>query len=160
MATGQDPAGQTPFGQAVLFYGESEFVTFITVAPLMQAENPGLTVVRYGLAEDEYGDPYWGVMETAYTGFESFTEMVGAPSGKPLALVEGIEFLEFQYYGFDAQFQSFDWYDYWSGDEMSAVPRAVKVIYNDKSIIVPVNATTLGNNLQAGVRGLVGTGRQ
>ena len=94
-------AGRYPqaFSQFPLFNGSPESVTFVTVAPLMLHKNPGLTVVRYGLAEDEWGGFYLGAMETRYQGFDSFLTMAEVPRGKPLPLVEPGADLRFEYYG-------------------------------------------------------------
>lgn len=145
--------------QVPLFYGNENFVAFVTVAPLILQENPGLTVVRYGLAQDEFGDHYLGAMEVPYTGLDSFLTMVQPePSGEPLAIVKDIDFLEFQYYGYDSEGQYYDWFAYWSGQEVLAVPDALKIFYNESSVVVPINATTVGNGLQGGLQGILGTG--
>ena len=54
-ADAQQPQQSRIFAQMPLFSGTSEAVTFATVAPLMLQENPGLTIVHYGLAQDERG---------------------------------------------------------------------------------------------------------
>ena len=104
------------------FYGASDLVTFITVAPLMFHENPGLTVVCYGLSEDERGNVYLGAMEIPFTGFDSYSRMVEIPEGKPLPLIKDVFELQFEYYGYDPQLQDYQWYDFWSGEEMRSVP--------------------------------------
>jgi len=126
--------------QIPLFYGTGESVTFITVAPLMLLENPGLTVVRYGWAEDEYGKRYLGAMETRYLGLDSFTQMTERPRGKPLPLVKDVEDLRFEYYGYDQQGQAFNWYDSWNAAETMAVPHAIRIHADEKVITVPINA--------------------
>lgn len=126
--------------QIPLFFGTSQSVTFITVAPLLLLENPGLTVVRYGWAEDEQGKRYLGAMETRYLGFESFTQMTDRPRGKPLPLVKNVEDLRFEYYGYDQQSQAYNWYDSWNASETLAVPQAIRIHADKKVITVPINA--------------------
>lgn len=140
---------------APLFYGAENFVVFLTVSPLILEQNPGLTVVRYGLAQNEFGDEYLGAMEVPYSSFEAFISLIEDPSGEPLAIVEDVEYLEFQYYGYDAQGQYFDWFSYWSGQELMAVPEALRILYNESSVVVPINATSFNNGLNAGIRALV-----
>ena len=132
------------FTRIPLFYGTPDSVTFATVAPLMLQENPGLTIVRYGLAQDEAGEFFFGVMEGRYMGLGSFMSMVDSPDGEPLPLIEQIAELEFLYYGYDPQSESFEWRSYWIGEEMSAVPQAIKISYDENHLIVPVNASFSG----------------
>ena len=124
-----------------LFYGAPDSVTFITVAPLMFRENPGLTVVRYGLSEDEGGNLYLGSMETSFTGLDSYDLMVAIPEGKPLPIIKNISELQFRYYGYDAQIQDYEWYDFWNGEEMRSVPSAMQILYGEEHLLVPINAS-------------------
>ena len=149
-----DTSNRAPMEAAPLFFGDSESVTFITVAPLGLSEVPGMAVTRYGRAQDEYGREYLGAMETQYRGLQSFLTMAGSPRGKPIPLVEGIESLEFQYYGFDPQTQLYDWFSSWNGQETLSVPEAIKILFNDKYVIVPVNATS---QQQAALRNVIPT---
>lgn len=139
-----DP-NQLALSQMPLFWGTDESMTFITVAPLRLIENPGLTVVRYGLAEDEWGNRYFGAMESRYDGLSSFQEMVDIPEGKPLPIVEGVDDLRFEYYGYDSESGAYGWYDEWRGDERQAVPSAVRIYYGDNYLIAPINATFFGS---------------
>lgn len=139
-----DP-GQLALSQIPLFYGTDESMTFITVAPLRLISNPGLTVVRYGLAEDEWGGRYFGAMESRYDGLPSFQEMVDIPQGKPLPVIENVEELRFEYYGYDPEVQIYEWFDEWRGDERQSVPRAVRIYYDDEYLIATVNATFFGS---------------
>jgi type II secretory pathway pseudopilin PulG len=146
--------------QVPLFFGESDFVTFITVAPLILHENPGLTVVRYGLSKTDSGRYYLGSMEARYTGLESFLVMAGLPEGEPLHLKDGVEVLEFQYYGFDPQAQVYDWFPAWIGEEMGSVPDAIRIVFDNEYVVVPVNAKFFGGNLRNRLRGLTRQRRQ
>lgn len=137
------PAGL--LSQIPLFYGTHESMTFVTVAPLQMLANPGLTVVRYGLAEDEWGRRYLGAMEARFVGLETFQMMVDIPTGKPYALVEGISELRFEYYGFDPENMTYEWYEEWYGDLMRAVPSAVRITTDKTSFVIPINATSLVN---------------
>ncbi len=139
-------AGRSPraLSQFPLFYGSPESVTFVTVAPLMLQRNPGLTVVRYGLSEDEWGGLYLGAMETRYQGFDSFLTMVEVPRGKPLPLVEPVADLQFEYYGYDAEAQDYQWLDVWDGERMQSVPEAIRIHYDGQHLVVPSNAVFVG----------------
>ena len=144
-----DPTGLGPVApptrfQTPLFFGTPDSVTFITVAPLVMHETPGLTVVRYGLAEDEYGDRYMGSMEAQFVGLDSFNTMVRIPDGKPLPLIRGITALEFQYYGFDPRQKAFAWFPEWLGEEMQSVPRAIRIVHNRGEVFASVNASFIG----------------
>jgi type II secretory pathway pseudopilin PulG len=150
----EDLATQMLVSQAPLFYGDSSSVTFITVAPLLLTENPGLTVVRYGLAQNEYGDYYLGAMEARYTGRSVFLTMADLPSGKPLPLIYDIEDLQFDYYGYDLESDSYRWFDFWSGEEAGTVPEAIRINYDDQYILVSVNANFSGRlNRLGGIGG-------
>ena len=138
-----DP-NQLALSQIPLFYGTDEAVTFITVAPLLLIENPGLTVVRYGMAEDEYGVRYFGAMESRFNGLGSFQEMVDIPQGKPLPIVEAVDDLHFEYYGYDPESETYDWYDEWRGDETQSVPSAIRIYYDDVYLVATVNTTFFG----------------
>ena len=142
---------QMMVSQAPLFYGDADSVTFITVAPLVLNENPGLTVVRYGLAQNEFGDFYLGAMEARYTGREVFLTMADLPRGKPLPLIRNIEDLQFEYYGYSWETESYQWVDSWNGELMLAVPDAIRITYDEQYTIVPINAHFLEgfNNLGA-----------
>jgi prepilin-type N-terminal cleavage/methylation domain-containing protein len=126
--------------QPLLFYGQPESMTFISVVPLVHVSSPGLVIVRYGLARDEHGNFYLGAMELPYTGFESFLMMTESPPGKPLPIIEGIERVEFSYYGFDPVRQGFFWYPQWNGSEAMAVPTAVRIEHGDSITFVQINA--------------------
>ncbi len=149
-------AGRSPqvLSQSPLFYGSPESVTFVTVAPLMLQKNPGLTVVRYGLAEDEWGGLYLGAMETRYQGVDSFLTMVEVPRGKPLPLVEPVADLQFEYYGYDAETQDYQWLDSWDGEEMRSVPEAIRIHYDGQHLVVPSNSVFVGRQ-RAGVRRVI-----
>jgi hypothetical protein len=155
-----DMATRLAMSQVPLFYGAPEFVTFITVAPLILHENPGLTVVRYGLAQTDGGMYYLGSMEARYTGLESFLAMAELPEGEPLHLKDGVEVLEFQYYGFDSQAQVYDWFPAWSGEEMGSVPDAIRIAFDNEYVVVPINAKFFGGNLRNRLRGLTRQRRQ
>ena len=149
---GQDPTRAF----APLFYGSSSSVTFITVTPLVDFDKPGLTVVRYGPSQDEYGDYYLGSMEAAFVGLDSFIEMVEIPKGKPLPLIEDVSQIEFEYYGYDPETQTFDWYSEWFGDERRAVPTAIRIGYDKGEVVAIINASFFGGRVQSGVRNLLG----
>ena len=125
---------------------------FVTLAPLILHENPGLTVVRYGLANDEYGRMYLGSMESRYTGYDSFLELAGNPIGKPMPIVENTEEVLFEYYGFDPQLQIYQWYESWNTEETMVVPDAVRISYEGGHVTVPINATTLPGRRRGGYR--------
>ncbi|HSR52702.1 MAG TPA: prepilin-type N-terminal cleavage/methylation domain-containing protein [Acidobacteriota bacterium] len=141
-----DPADDPNLlAQAPLFHGTSRTLTFITVAPFRHLRNPGLTVVTYGRAEDEWGNEYLGAMESRFMGLESFNYMADIPEGKPLSIIDNVEDVRFSYYGFDEELQANDWFDEWMGDLMGSVPSAVRIDYGENQyVVVPVNATSLG----------------
>ncbi len=141
--------------QIPLFYGTDESMTFVTVAPLSLLEHPGLAVVRYGLAEDEWGRRYFGQLETRFSGLDSFQRMVEVPPGKPYPLVENVESLHFQYYGWDASREAYVWYDHWHGDEMFSVPSAVRITADHKEFLVAVNASFFGGAARGLLRNLI-----
>lgn len=154
---GGDPIDSLMQSQVPLFFGTESHVTFITVAPQTLRRSRGLSVVTYGLAEDEYGDPYLGALEIQFTGVESFLIMAEPTGleGKPLILVPDIELLAFEYYGYDPQTQGYHWFTYWSGDEMQNVPLAIRIHYNDSHLTVPINANFPGNRLRMGIQNLI-----
>ena len=140
------------FAQMPLFSGTSEAVTFATVAPLMLQENPGLTIVHYGLAQDDRGNTYLGAAEATYMGLESFRAMLDPPTRTPLALIEDIVDLRFQYYGFDPQSQTYDWFDSWNGEELLAIPLAIRIDYDENHLLVPINASFTGGQFRQGMQ--------
>ncbi|MEE8584755.1 MAG: hypothetical protein V3T83_07880, partial [Acidobacteriota bacterium] len=141
----EEPVDSLALSQSPLFEGTSRTVTFITVAPFMHLRNPGLTVVTYGRARyDESGQEYLGAMETRFVDVNSFFYMAGTPSGKPLPIVDGVQDVRFQYYGYNPDSDSFEWFDEWSGELTGTVPSAVRVEYDDQQMTVTINATDLG----------------
>jgi len=158
--TGMEVADALAFAQTPLFYGDTLTMTFITVAPLMLQENPGLTVVRYGLAQDEHGVHYLGAMEARYLGVDSFLSMVRQPPrGKPLPLIEPVQDLNFEYYGYDPQARTFSWYHAWDTEQLKSTPSAVRIHVDQKTIVVPINATYSGPMVPAS-GGIVSGGGQ
>ena len=148
--------GGTPVRfQTPLFFGTSDSVTFITVAPLIIHKTPGLAVVRYGLAQDEYGERYLGSMETQFVGLDSFNEMVQVPRGKPLPLIRNVTRVEFSYYGYDAHQKIYAWFPEWLGDEMKAVPRAIRISHDKGEVFASINASFIGNRIRSGIRNLM-----
>ncbi len=147
--TGLGPVEPPTRFQTPLFFGTPDSVTFITVAPLVMHQTPGLTVVRYGLAEDEYGDPYMGSMEAQFVGLDSFNAMVRIPDGKPLPLIRDITALEFQYYGYDPRQKVFAWFPEWLGEEMQSVPRAIRIVHNRGEVFASVNASFIGRRTRS-----------
>ena len=139
-----------------LFYGTSDQMTFITVAPLMLYENPGLAVVRYGLSQDGKGHYYLGAMETRFLGVESFLSMAETPVGEPLPLIEGISSLDFQYFGYDPQTDTYDWYDHWDAQETLDVPLAVRINFDREYLVAAVNAHSAAASGNRGLQALVG----
>ena len=140
------------YSQIPLFYGTRDSLTFVTIAPLLLQENPGLTVVRYGLAEDERGNPYLGTMESRYMGLESFMAMVNTPVEEPLHLVEDVTNVEFLYYGYDSQSEGYQWMNSWVGEEMWSVPEAIRIDYDDNYVLVAVNTGFYGTQGTSGLR--------
>ena len=137
------PAAQNPLqATAPLFYGSSSALTFVTVAPFETIRNPGLTVVRYGHAEDEWGDRYFGAMEARYRGPESFYEMVEVPTGAPIPVIKNVTDLYFEYYGFDPQSGIGEWYAEWSSLDTLTVPGAIRISADDLKIVVVINTIT------------------
>ena len=151
-ADAQQPEQTRVFAQMPLFSGTSEAVTFATVAPLMLQENPGLTIVHYGLAQDDRGNTYLGAAEATYMGLESFRAMLDPPTRTPLALIEDIVDLSFQYYGFDPQSQTYDWFDSWNGEELLAIPLAIRIDYDENHLLVPINASFTGGQFRQGMQ--------
>ena len=136
-----DPAQLMAQAQTPLFYGAPDSMTFITVAPLALIEHPGLTVVRYGLAFDPRRDVhYLGAMEARYLGVNSFSQMTGVPDGVPLSLIEPVEQVAFEYYGYDAMSQSYNWYESWNAEEMRSSPSAIRIHADQRTITVPISA--------------------
>jgi hypothetical protein len=120
-------------------------------------DNPGLTVVRYGLSQyDDGGGFYLGAMENRYTGEASFGVMVRTPVGNPLALVEGVKYLEFQYYGLDPGTSSYGWFSSWHGDETGSVPEAIRINFDSNYLLVPVNASFTEGNVPGLLRRAIG----
>jgi competence protein ComGC len=147
-----DPAQAMIFAQTPLFFGAPDSMTFITVAPLALIEHPGLTVVRYGLAFDPRRNiHYLGEMETRYVGLDSFNSMIGIPEGVPLSLIEPVEQVRFEYYGYDAQSQTYSWFESWNAEEMRASPSAVRIYADQKTITVAISAVF--NNTPFGALG-------
>ena len=137
------PAAQNPLqASAPLFYGSSSALTFVTVAPFEIIRNPGLTVVRYGHAEDEWGDRYFGAMETRYRGPETFYQMVEVPEGEPIPIIKNVKDLYFEYYGFDPQTGIGEWYAEWSTLDTLAVPGAIRITADDLKIVIVINTTS------------------
>ncbi len=150
--SGSDLAATT----SPLFLGNPDSMTFITVAPLQLLENPGLTVVRYGLAEDEWSRPYLGAMELRFDGLDSFQIMAGLPPGKPLVMIDGVDSVRFEYYGYEPELQTYQWFDEWRGDERRSVPSAVRVTAGDRALLVPINASIFGaSTLRSRIRNLI-----
>ena len=138
------PAAQNPLqATAPLFYGSSSALTFVTVAPFETIQNPGLTVVRYGHAEDEWGDRYFGAMEIRYRGPESFYEMVEVPAGAPIPVIKNVKDLSFEYFEFDPQIGIGEWYAEWSSVDAMAVPSAIRISADDLKIVVLINTITV-----------------
>lgn len=154
---GGDPVDSLMQSQVPLFFGTESHVTFITVAPQSLRRSRGLSVVTYGLAEDEYGDPYLGALEIQFTGTASFLMMADPAGleGKPLTLIPSIDQLAFEYYGFDPQGDGYHWFSYWSGDEMQNVPLAIRIHYNESQLTIPINANFPANRLRMGIQNLI-----
>jgi len=129
--------------QAPLFYGSPSALTFVTVAPFEMLRKPGLTVVLYGHAEDEWGDRYFGALETRYTGPESFYQMLEVPEGEPIPVIEPVEDLTFEYYWFDQQTGVGEWYEEWSALDTLSVPSAVRITADRVQIVVTINTTAV-----------------
>jgi len=155
--SGGAPIDNLMQSQIPLFFGTESHVTFITVAPQSLRQSRGLSVVTYGLAEDEYGDPYLGALEIQFTGVDSFVVMTEPTrlEGKPLILIPDVEHLAFEYYGYDPQSQGYQWFTYWSGEEMLNVPLAIRIHYNNSHLTVPINANFPGNRIRMGIQGLI-----
>ncbi len=136
------------FAQVPLFSGTSDSMTFTTVAPLMLHENPGLTIVHYERAQDEQGNYYLGATEARYLGLTSFMSMLDSSPEPPFPLIENIVDLRFQYYGYDPQSESYQWFDSWFGEEVLAVPQAIRIDYDENHILVPINASFSGGQLR------------
>ena len=160
LGTFMQPLPESPLQQAgaPLFYGISYEMIFITVAPLLLHENPGLAVVRYGLAQDGDGNYYLGIMETRFLGLKSFVSMVETPVGEPLPLIENISSLDFQYLGYDATLDIYDWYDHWDARETLTVPLAVRINFNREPVasspqylVAAVNARSAPGRAQSGL---------
>ena len=159
--TPMQPLPESPMSRArtPLFYGTSDQMTFITVAPLMLYENPGLTVVRYGLSRDGRGDYYLGAMESRFLGVESFLLMAETPVGEPLPLIEGISSLDFQYFGYDPEADTYDWYDHWDAQETLEVPLAVRINFDREYLVAAVNAHGAAPTGNPGLQSLLGRGQ-
>ncbi len=142
---GQPVAPGFPESQYPLFHGTAESMTFVTLAAFNLLERPGLTVVRYGLAEDEWGNRYFGAMETRYTSLESFQQMVDIPPGKPLLILENVDQVSFEYYGYDPELQSYQWFEEWRGDEVPAVPEAVRISAGQTAWVAAINANAFSS---------------
>jgi len=155
LSSPQAPFGRAGLNRMPLFTGERQSVTFISVVSLILQRNPGLTVVRYGLASDEYGETYLGLMEARYTGYESFLQMAGSPQGKPLPIVENIRELKVDYYGLDPQAQVFDWFETWLGEQLFAVPVAVRISWENGHIVVPINASAFPSSRRRPTRRVI-----
>lgn len=154
----QDPLRRALATRRPLFVGTEDFMVFVSVVSLLNTDRPGLTVVRYGLAQDEEGDFYLGVLEVPYTGERSFATMVEAPRGTPYPLVEKVRSLEFQYYGFDPASLAYAWFGVWSGSEVGAAPEAVQIRFDERYVLLQVQCPLPGTLIRRPPSPLVGTG--
>ena len=146
-----DPAQLMAQAQTPLFYGAPDSMTFITVAPLQLIEHPGLTVVHYGLALDPRRDiHYLGAVEARYLGVDSFTRMTGVPEGVPLSLIEPVEQVAFEYYGYDPMSQTYNWFNSWNAGEMRSSPSAVRIHADQRTITVPISAVFMNSPFGGG----------
>jgi hypothetical protein len=98
---------------------------------------------------------YLGSMETRYQGLDSFWRMIEVPAGKPLPLVEGVSDLKFEYYGYDSESEIHRWFSSWIGDQMRAVPEAVRIQFDDQQLIVASHATFSGSNRRGRLQRLI-----
>ncbi|HRV08399.1 MAG TPA: prepilin-type N-terminal cleavage/methylation domain-containing protein [Acidobacteriota bacterium] len=137
----QDPVRQALGAYRPLFFGTDDFVVFVSLVPLLGPDRPGVTVVRYGLAQNEQGGYYLGVMEVPYTGMASFERMVEAPYGVPYSLVEDVRNLEFEYYGFDPASSSYAWFTGWSGLDVGAAPEALQIRFDDHYVLLTIQCS-------------------
>jgi len=66
--------------------------------------------------------------------------------------IEDIVDLRFQYYGFDPQSQTYNWFDSWNGEELLAIPLAIRIDYDEKHLLVPINASFTGGQFRQGMQ--------
>lgn len=131
------------------FKGSQEGLSYVSLAPLA-GELPVVAWIR-NEAEDSgkrslvyYEVP---VYTKSYEEMERDYVFGDYKKGRSLKLLEGVEGMEFRFYGYDIRDRRYEWHSSFDGNRMKTLPSLVKISYNHNGekggLIFSINVNSL-----------------
>ena len=135
------------------FKGSPDGVSYVSLVPFA-GELPVVVWIR---SEDEEGGKYSLVYYETPVYTKTYEEIDrdyvfgDYRQGKSFKLLEGVEGIEFSFYGYDFTRRVYQWYSSFDGNKMKTLPSLVKISYNRGSgggdIVVSINVNSLAKRL-------------
>ena len=113
------------------FRGSQEGVSYISLAPLT-GELPVVVWIRNEAEENGMRSLVYyelPVYTKSYEEIERNDIFADYKKGRSLKFLEGVEGIEFSYYGYDLRGRRFRWYSNFDGNRMKVLPSSVLVSY-------------------------------
>jgi len=145
LASPVDP--QQPGTGALIFSGTENRVQFISLNSLQFQESPGLTLISYGVEQDQIGDYSLVEREERYLGM--MPEEGGATGDKATPIFENLSSCLFEYFDPGNADNPPQWVREWDGEKMGRLPLALSLtmISHDprgntlnRHMVVPIKA--------------------
>lgn len=135
------------------FKGGQDGVSYVSLVPFA-GELPVIVWIR---SEDEEGGKYSLVYYETPVYTKTYEEIDrdyvfgDYKNGKSFKLLEGVEGIEFSFYGYDFTKRMYQWYSSFDGNKMKALPSLVKISYTRDAgrgdIVVGINVNSLAKRV-------------
>jgi len=114
------------------FKGSQEGISYISLAPLTgevpvvvwirnEAEDSGMRSLIY------YELP---IYTKTYDEIERDYTFANYKKGRSIKLLEGVEGIKFNFYGYDLKEERYEWFNYFDGNRMKLLPSSIIISYN------------------------------
>jgi general secretion pathway protein J len=135
------------------FKGSQDGVSYVSLVPFAGE----LPVIVWIKSEDEEGGKYSLVYYETPVYTKTYEEIDrdyvfgDYKKGKSFKLLEGVEGIEFSFYGYDFTKRMYQWYSSFDGNKMKALPSLVKISYARDAgrgdIVVGINVNSLAKRV-------------
>jgi general secretion pathway protein J len=114
------------------FRGSQEGISYVSLAPLT-GELPAVVWIRNEAEENGMRSLVYyelPVYTKSYEDIERDYIFADYKKGKSLKLLEGVESIEFSFYGYDIRDRKYGWYENFDGNRMKLLPSSIMISYN------------------------------
>ena len=131
------------------FRGSQEGISYVSLAPLT-GELPAVVWIRNEAEENGMRSLVYyelPVYTKSYEDIERDYIFADYKKGKSVKLLEGVESIEFSFYGYDIRDRKYGWYNNFDGNRVKLLPSSIIISYNHNGkkdkLVFSINVNSL-----------------